>query len=730
MREARAARSAQVSVDSNSYRADSDPFPRMKLHLALLATLAPGTHALQVAGDDPFPASTALAEGVSPDALAALDALVRKLVDDDEVVGAELLVLEHGRSILHEAYGFGDREAQKPMEVGSVFCVRSMTKPVVGAAIWMLIDEKVIALDDPVARYLPSFDVEGSRDITIEHLLTHTSGLPMSLILGKDPRTLESIRAVAELGAGYALDFAPGTAISYSDQGTDTLTALIEVVSGMPVAEFVRTRVLDPLGMQDSTCVLTEDSPLRSRALVKYAGSRGAWTRFWGPDEPPLFPIFLGSQGLYSTLEDYARFMRMWERKGRGPDGRLIASRSVRKALTPSEFPFPSATGLPGLSTSYGALMQLWTREHDGEREVVAFGHTGSDGTHAWVFPEQDAMVLYFTQSRQNPTGLRVEEALATLFLGAPFDANEVAPPFDDYLGYYWEGEGDLYRAIIRDGDDLALEILGKGIVPLTYVGDDRWKFRPNPSIVLAFQRAGDGAVTGYSIGDHHEFRFEPGADLPRAEDVAARVAAFHRVDLFESLGPVRFTGALTIEKLGITGETSTTVAWPNRWRIDTVAGDQSERVAFDGEHAHTSSSAKPVATLDADRSELMRFDGMLVAFGDWRRWYPDARVIQTLEEGQAIVVRTGGTSAPARTLFVAAESGRVLREMSTTFVDGMGRVGQRLTYGDFRDVAGMQLPFRTETVLANPLIGAIVTTTTGFELGVEVPEGAFELRD
>ena len=95
------------------------------------------------------------------------------------------------------------------METGSVFCVRSMTKPMVAAAILMLVDDNLIELDDPVAKYLPAFDVDGTRKITVEHLLTHTSGLPMSLLLGVDHGDLEGIQAVANLGAGYKLDFVP-----------------------------------------------------------------------------------------------------------------------------------------------------------------------------------------------------------------------------------------------------------------------------------------------------------------------------------------------------------------------------------------------------------------------------------------------------------------------------------------------------------------------------------------
>lgn len=722
------------------------------LVLAALAfgSLAQETTQETTAVDEPFPASTALAEGLSPEALAELSLLVQGFVDDGEVVGAELLVIRNGRSVLHEAYGWRDREGELPMEVGSVFCVRSMTKPVIAAAILMLVDDKQLELDDRVGQYLTAFDVEGTAEITVEQLLTHTSGLPMSLILGRNLRELESIQAVAELGAGYQLAFEPGSAFGYSDQGTDTLTALLEVVGGMPAEEFVHKRVLEPLGMRESACLMTEDHPLRARVCSGYLGTRWAWTRFWGPDDPVLFPIFLGSQGLYSTLEDYARFMTFWSKRGRAGRQSLLRSRFVRQALTPGPYPLDSPTGLPGLRTDYGYLMQLWTEpretaeteetDDDSEsgqeqqRKVVAFGHTGSDGTHAWVFPEQDALVLYFSQSRGNLTGLRVEEALGELLLGVPYDTNEAAPPFEPYLGYYWEGEGDLYRAIVRDGEDLALEIMGEAVVQLIYAGGERWKFRANPGVVLEFQRSETGAVSGYQIGDHREYRFEPASELPAVDELEALVARTHRLDLMESLGPIRLLGSLEIERFNMMGEVTTCLEWPDRFRVDSITGEQYERLAFDGEQIRYSSSDKPVSLLEGPESELVRLENPFARLGGWRSWYPEMQVIQRLEhEGRDVVlVRVGDTSGPGRTLYVDLESGQVLREDSMTHVDTIGRTGQRLTFGDYRETSGMLLPHRTETVLANPMTGRISVDVRieQVELGVELPAGIFELSE
>ena len=384
-------------------------------------------------------------------------------------------------------------------------------------------------------------------------------------------------------------------------------------------------------------------------------------------------------------------------------------------------------TGFPGLHTSYGSLMQLWLDEDD---EVVVFGHTGSDGTHAWAFPEQQVMVLYFTQSRGTLTGLRVEEQLGALLLGVPFDPLQAAPPLAEYLGCYWEGEGDVYRAIVRDGDDLALEVPGKAVVPLVYIGEDRWKLRPQPGTVLVFDRDVAGRVTGYHIGDHQEFRFEPSPELPAASEVATRVAAAHRIDRLEAAGPVRMRSSMSLPKLDRHGESLTWLAWPDRWRTDELLGEESGSVAFDGERLWSASSARSLAPLEGQAAELLRAGNPFMHFGDWTHHYSQVQVIQriTREDEDTLLVRLGDSSAPAAPAYVDLRTGLVGRVDSMTFVEGLGRIGQRVTFGEYGDVGGAQLPFRVDVELAHPLIGSIVSIVEEVELGLDLPAGHFEL--
>jgi hypothetical protein len=266
----------------------------------------------------------------------------------------------------------------------------------------------------------------------------------------------------------------------------------------------------------------------------------------------------------------------------------------------------------------------------------------------------------------------------------------------------------------------------------MVYVGDDGWKLRDEPSTILDFERSPTGEVTGYHIGAHREFRFEPADTLPTAEEIAARVGKAHRLDLVESLGPVAFSSRLTMQTAGVQGDVSSWIAWPDRTRIDVKAGGSEERMSFDGEVVRYESSAQPLSTPDGPLAESIRRDTPFARFGNLLEWYPGLRAIQRLDDDghEILVVRTGDTSAAASTFFIEADSGRVRRLAAFPFMAGLGRVGVKTSFGDFRDVSGMLLPFRTELQVAHPFIGTIEVTVSDVEVGVQLPPGGFALAD
>lgn len=711
------------------------------LALASLLLAAPAL-AQQGPTDDaavPFPAATPLSEGLSPEGVAALDDFVGELVSKGEVVGAELMVIKGGKTVLHSAHGWRDREAEVPMEPGGVFCVRSMTKTLVGIAILRLADDRRIDLDDHASKYLPSFAKPPYDAITVRQLLTHTSGLPMSHLIshliGKDLSGLGGIAGVAALGPENPLEAAPGERFIYSDQGTDTLTAILEVVSGKEAGAAIQELVLDPLGMTSSATVLTEDHPLRAHASSKYIGSPGNWSRYWKPDDGPLFPYFLGSQGLYSTAEDYARLLDMLSHKGRGPSGRMLKRSTVRRMLRPATDAEVSPTGLPGAKARYGQLAIVWTGPgEDDDEKIVAFGHNGSDGTYAWAFPEQDAYVLYFTQSRGTLSGLAVEERLGDLLLGVPYDPIQAAPPLEQFLGYYREDEADHYRAIIRDGDGLAVEVIGKGIVPLTYIGEDRWRVQPGQ--VFEFHRDENGVVTGYNVGEHQEFRFTPDQALPSGPEVAARVAAAHRIHELEDDGHIRMTSTVKMEKIGSEGRSVMTIGWPAQWRSDEFIGSARVHVAFDGTASWSASGrpgVEPVATtIEGERAAENAIEGPWVRLGDWREHFDHVETIQLLqnETRRLLLVRCGERDAACRTYWVDMDTWRLVREDKVVHIPEAGRMGMQTVFDDHRDVGGAVIPHRVRTRPANRLVGDVLITLDEVELGVELPEGTYDLGD
>jgi len=147
--------------------------------------------------------------GLKAENLQAIADEVAGYVKAGTIVGAELLVIKNRKTILHDVYGDRDREEQRPMERNTLFNTRSMTKPLTGVAVQMLIDEGKLQLDDPVSKFLPAFDTDKSRAITIRQLLTHRSGLSLSILSTKIDQ-YPNLQAQAKANGEKGLQFKPG----------------------------------------------------------------------------------------------------------------------------------------------------------------------------------------------------------------------------------------------------------------------------------------------------------------------------------------------------------------------------------------------------------------------------------------------------------------------------------------------------------------------------------------
>ena len=211
--------------------------------------------------------------GMSSERLARIHEAIQQHVDAGEISGAVTLVARRGRVAHFEAHGLMDIESKRPMERDAIFRIASMTKPITGVAVMMMLEEGKLRLSDPVSKFLPEFKdsrvampwtgtpafylVPADRELTIRDLLTHTNGLMTG---GLDRRRVRRDRWKATRWpptfprlAAAPLDLQPGTQWAYSGlAGPDTLSRIVEIVSGMPYDQFLRERIFEPLGMKDT----------------------------------------------------------------------------------------------------------------------------------------------------------------------------------------------------------------------------------------------------------------------------------------------------------------------------------------------------------------------------------------------------------------------------------------------------------------------------------------------
>ena len=309
----------------------------------LTATLA--GHAAAGGPAYPLPRATPESVGMSPTRLAAMGEFFKRETERDSAAGYAIVVARDGKLVYSAAVGMQDRENGVPMSLDTRFRIFSMTKPVTSVAVLMLYEEGKLQLDDPVSRYLPAFaqqrvltgvDAAGKavtaparKPITIRQLLTHTSGLgygpgydrssPIAgewgafNLYGPEPAA-EKMRGLAAL----PLYFEPGTDWRYS-YSTDVLGHLVEVVSGVPFADFLKARLFEPLGMSRTGFHVAPADAARVAAAYRRNG-QGKLERVTGPlAAPPTAPppFISGGGGLISTAGDYLRFAQMLADKGR-----------------------------------------------------------------------------------------------------------------------------------------------------------------------------------------------------------------------------------------------------------------------------------------------------------------------------------------------------------------------------------------------------------------------------
>jgi CubicO group peptidase (beta-lactamase class C family) len=502
-------------------------------------------------------------QGISNESVAGLVDAVQSYLDEELIVGAELVVIKNRKIVLHEAVGWNDRESEIPMERDTLFNIRSMTKPITGAAIQILIDDGRLSLDSRAAEYLLGFDNEDSRNITIEQLLTHRSGLPLYIITAADE--YETLFLMANETGIIGPVFEPGSKFWYSDAGTDVLGAIVEVETGVPLDAFVTEHILEPLMMNSSFYYhqATQNDSRRDRIPVLYVGGIGEWVKAWSSEEP-LYPFAFGSQGLYCTPVDYARFLAMWMDDGQVGGKQLLSSDAVNRTHTPvskmsslgSDAPYP--TGFFNLETYYGQMAILFTNSTTGIPEVKVISHSGSDGTYAWAWPEHDLMILYFTQSRGSLSGIKLESKMDELLIHPELgEVNDRArEQYASYLGSYTANYGSFRNAefvVTVQNGRLAVDIPNQVVYELEEPDEEgKWRFRISGEVAVSFELDDGGNVTAmmlHQAGYVFELpRGAPAEDEGYPEDMEKYVGTYQTEDPNVTMGVVIHDGRLALD--------------------------------------------------------------------------------------------------------------------------------------------------------------------------------------
>ena len=385
--------------------------------------------------------------GLSSERLQRVAQMIQRRIAAGDLAGAVVAIARKGRVAYVNAQGVMDLDTKQPMSSSSMFRIASMTKPVIGVGVMMMVEEGKLRLNDPVSRYIPEFrnmkvavlqtspagrgggaagaapptpqfyTMPAQREITIKDLLTHTSGLgsgPMSnsdidKIARKDGETLAQY--IPRLG-GTALEFQPGSRWTYSPgAGFETLGRVLEVVSGMPLDKFFRARIFDPLGMKDITFWPTEAQWPKVASV--YARTPNGLTKSVMPNDTMSRNVyFRGSGGLYSTAEDYIPLGIMLAGGGEMNGKRLLSRKTVE--MMSSAHVLDTLPGRPA-GEGYGLSVRVVTN-HAARGTMLSdgtFGWTGAQGTHFFVDPKEELTAVLMVQTSNGEIQRDFEDLVA-----------------------------------------------------------------------------------------------------------------------------------------------------------------------------------------------------------------------------------------------------------------------------------------------------------------------------
>lgn len=422
--------------------------------------------------------------------------------------GATVIVVKDGKTVFRKAYGAADVAARTPMTPGTVLRLGSITKQFTAVAILMLADEGKLALNDPITRFFPDYPT-GGKVITVEHLLTHTSGIASYTSKPDYVARMAKDLTVAQMIDGFKndpLEFEPGTKFNYNNSGYFLLGAIIEKVSGMTYASFLEQRIFTPLGMKDTAY---EGA---GRSGAPRAAGYSAQEKGFGLAQPLSMSQPYAAGALVSTVDDLAK----WD--AAIASGKLLKAASWKMAFTPYKLS-------PENSTDYGYGWAVGKLQ--GAPMVHHGGGINGFRTYALRLPQQNVFVAVLANSDSGNGHPEVlAKKAAALAMGKPFmEPKEVkldAKALDAFAGVY-ETDGPEKRSITSHDGVLRMARGDRSPVALKAYSKNGF-FIPGSLARLEFERDAQGKVSHVTVDNEgNRMRSARIGDAP-AERAAVRI--------------------------------------------------------------------------------------------------------------------------------------------------------------------------------------------------------------
>jgi CubicO group peptidase (beta-lactamase class C family) len=342
------------------------------------------------------------------DRFRAIAPRMQEFVDRGEVAGVVTLIATRERIVYIGAVGKTDLASDRKMRTDDIFWIASMSKPITAVAVAILADDHKLSFDDPLAKHLPEFagllvtengrTVPPSRPVTLRDILTHTSGI--GEMTDREPHL--TLAETAKRLAQLPLRFQPGSRWAYSTAGLDILGRVVEAASGMPFDEFLKTRVLEPLGMKDTGFRIAPGNESRWAHSYRWNASTGKLeetaipylykTTVTDRERPPL-----GGAGLFSTAGDVAKFYQMMLNHGALNGKRILRPETVAEMTRKQT---GALTARPGMPWGLGFCVVEEPEKMPANRVLSpdSFGHGGAFSTESWADPASNLIWIVMLQ--------------------------------------------------------------------------------------------------------------------------------------------------------------------------------------------------------------------------------------------------------------------------------------------------------------------------------------------